>query len=119
MYASLLFDLKKFGPGIWYKIHTDALMCNTLASKENFVIQINTLCNDFKCKDCKPHLKAFIDNNDLKNYFNVKDGIFKWTWELHNDVNKRLGKYKPTYDEAYSYYTNTRPMLYCNTCGKK
>lgn len=111
-------DIEKIGPGIWFKIHMDAIKAITLPLKESFVININALCNGFRCKRCQPHFRKFIDSNSLKKYFDVKDGIFKWTWELHNDVNSRLSKYQPTYEEAYNFYFNSH-IGGCLTCGGK
>lgn len=111
MNTQVFYDPILFGPGMWYQIHSDSLLCNTLILKQHFVITINALCNHFRCDDCKIHFRNFIDTHPIQNYFNVKDldkdvGIFKWTWELHNHVNQRLGKYQPTFKEAYDFYTN-------------
>src|SRR4030042_5313532 len=85
-------DIEKIGPGIWFKIHMDAIKATTLSLKESFVVNINALCDGFRCKTCQPHFRKFINENPLKKYFDIKDGIFQWTWELHNDVNSRLNK---------------------------
>lgn len=116
-------DPASFGPGIWYKMHCDAIICNNLTLKESFVIMINNLCNNFKCMHCKPHFRKFIDDNPLERYFNVRDekgrdvGIFKWTWEFHNAVNARLGKAQPSFEEAYNYYSNANVGV-CYNCNK-
>ena len=118
MEATAFNDIEKIGPGLWYKIHMDAIKAITLPLKESFVVNINALCDGFPCKNCQPHFRKFINDNPLKKYFEVKDGIFKWTWELHNDVNKRLGKICPTYEEAYNYYFSSH-INGCYTCGGK
>jgi hypothetical protein len=119
-----LADISKVGPGIWFKIHTDAVAAITDTLKESFIVNINALCDGFKCLHCKPHFRKFIDDNPIKNYFNIKDrkgrdiGIFQWTWELHNSVNLRLGKYQPLLEEAYEYFTNNKVGV-CYDCGNK
>lgn len=110
-------DIEKIGPGIWYKIHIDGLKAVTLALKESFVININALCDNFRCKTCQPHFRKFINDNPLKKYFDIDHGIFRWTWELHNEVNKRLGKYQPSFEEAHHFYS-TAYINGCLTCGK-
>lgn len=118
-----LMDITKIGPGIWFKIHSDGIAATTQSLKESFIININALCDGFKCKHCQPHFRKYINEHPLINYFNIKNskgidiGIFKWTWEFHNEVNSRLGKYQPTLEESYEYYTNNT-IGACHDCGQ-
>ena len=118
-----LMDITKIGPGIWFKIHTDGVAAITQSLKESFVININALCNGFKCKHCQPHFRKYIDEHPIENFFDIKNrkgidiGIFQWTWEFHNAVNIRLGKYQPTLEESYEYYTNNT-IGACHDCGQ-
>jgi len=120
MDGSVFTDPSKF-QGIWLKIHIDAVMAITDPLKEAFIININALCNGFKCKKCQPHFRKFIDTHDLKDYWNIKDisgkdiGFFKWSWELHNQVNKFLGKPQPTLEDAYKFYSDSE-MGACSDC---
>lgn len=112
-----LMNIEKIGPGIWFKIHMDGIAAVTQALKDSFVVNINTLCDGFKCKHCQPHFRKYINEHPIEQYFNVKNGIFKWTWEFHNAVNERLGKHQPTLEEAYEYYTNNT-IGACTNCGQ-
>lgn len=122
MDVSLFSDPAKIGPGIWFKIHIDAIVAITDSLKEAFIININAVCNNFKCKKCQPHFRKFIDTHPLRDYWNIKDskgrdiGFFKWTWELHNEVNKYLKKYQPTLEEAYAFYSDSEAGA-CFNCG--
>ena len=68
-------------------------------------------------------LETFIDTHPFIGYRNItnntgKDiGFFKWTWELHNQVNKFLNKYEPTLIESYNFYTNPEHSA-CFNCGE-
>ena len=121
MDVSVYTDTTKFA-GIWFKIHVDAVTATTDSLKEAFIININATCDNFKCKKCQPHFRKFIDTYPLKNYWNIKDGrgrdigFFKWSWELHNQVNKFLKKYEPSLEEAYDFYANTEAGV-CFDCG--
>lgn len=112
MDASVYTDPAKFGP-LWLKIHIDGISATTDELKRAFVININALCNNFKCKKCQGHFRKFIDTHTLRAYWNIKDskgrdiGFFKWTWELHNQVNKFLNKYQPSFEEAYNFYSDS------------
>lgn len=118
-----LMDIAKIGPGIWFKIHSDGIAATTQSLKESFVININVLCDGFKCKHCQPHFRKYIDEHPIEKYFNIKNkngkdiGIFQWTWEFHNEVNLRLGKYQCKLEEAYEYYTNNTIGV-CHECGQ-
>ena len=118
-----LMNIEKIGPGIWFKIHSDSIAAKTQSLKESFVININVLCDGFKCKHCQPHFRKYINENPIEKYFDIKDkkgidiGIFKWTWEFHNAVNLRLGKYQCSLEESYEYYTNNT-IGACYNCGE-
>lgn len=126
MDISIFSDPVKIGPGIWFKMHIDAINAITDVLKEAFIININAVCNNFKCKKCQLHFRKFIDTHPLKNYWYIKDtegrdiGIFQWTWELHNQVNRFLKKYEPTLEEAYKFYADpeTGACFNCDTSNK-
>ena len=106
-----IYDDPSHYSGIWFTLHTYSIVCNTYALKQSFVILINALLNNFKCLECKSHFKQFIDTHPISHYFNMTDthgrdsGLFKWTWECHNEVNKRLHQYQPSFEEAYAVYS--------------
>jgi len=122
MDISIFSDPIKIGPGIWFKIHIDAINAVTDPLKEAFVININAVCDNFKCKKCQPHFRKFIDTHSFEKYWNVLDskgrdiGFFQWTWELHNQVNRFLKKYEPSFEEAYEFYSNSEAGA-CFNCG--
>ena len=122
MDTSIFSDPVKVGPGVWFKMHIDAVKAVNDTLKETFVININAICDNFKCKKCQPHFRKFIDTYPLVNYWNIRDnknrdiGFFKWTWEMHNQVNKFLGKYEPSFEEAYDYFSNSEAGA-CFNCG--
>lgn len=124
MNTDIFTDPTRIGPGIWFAIHIKAVKAVTDSKKENFILYINDLCDNFKCKKCQPHFRKFIDTHHFKNYENIRDdknrdiGFFKWSWELHNEVNKFLGKYQPTLSEAYEYYSDSEAGA-CFNCVSK
>ena len=117
-------DMQLLGPGWWMKIHRDAMKATTEERKRVFEYNIEEDCNTFPCGKCKIHLRKFLDTHPLKKYWQVYDikgrdiGFFKWTWELHNQVNRFLEKYQPTLEEAYDYYVDSGANT-CFDCGTK
>ena len=116
-------DPVKIGPGLWFKLHLDAVQAVTDELKRAFVINTQALVDNFKCAHCQEHFRAFVERYPLTRYWNIHNregqdiGFFQWTWELHNQVNKRYRKYQPTLEEAYLYYSQAKVGL-CFDCGK-
>lgn len=117
-------DPAVIGPGLWFLIHTMAIKAVTEDLKRAFVVNINGLCDSMKCQKCKGHFRKFIDTYDLRKYWSIRDGkgrdigLFKWTWELHNQVNKMLNKPQPSLDSAYAFYNDNNAGI-CVECGNK
>lgn len=108
------------GSGIWYVIHILALNAKDNKSKRTFIRTINTLADNFGCNKCKIHMKKFIENNNLNNYWNINlpypnIGFFKWTWELHNNINNNIGKPVMELEDAFQLYTTG----ICKNCDDK
>lgn len=113
-------EIDIIGPGLWHVIHMLSLNATTDITKESFILTINTLCNNFGCDSCKPHFRQFIDDHPFKNYWHIQYkkegdyGFFKWSWELHNSVNKRLKKQHVSFEDALFKYKN----YICKDCDK-
>lgn len=122
MDGSTYTDPVKVGPGLWFAIHTMAVKAVNEQLKEAFVTNINALCDAHRCTMCRTHMRKFLDSHSLKNYWHVKDhkgndvGFFKFTWEMHNEVNRFLRKHLPTLEEAYNYYSDAEAGV-CTDCG--
>lgn len=106
-------DIKKIGHGLWWLLHTFALQATTIELKNNYKTTVNLLCHYFPCEQCKPDFEKFILTHPLINYNKVTDGYFKWSWELHDMVNKKLNKPSITYEEALQLYKNNN----CQNCA--
>jgi hypothetical protein len=122
MDISVFSDPVKIGPGLWFKIHIDGIKSTTDLLKEAFIVNINALCDNFKCKKCQPHFRKFIDTHQFQKYWHIIDnknrdiGFFQWTWELHNQVNRFLKKPEPSLEEAYEFFSNSE-IGACFNCG--
>lgn len=96
-----------WGPYGWSLIHYVALgypeqpTFDIITKYRNFFI---SLANVIPCEKCKTHYREMIDKNppQLEN----KDALFKWTVDIHNIVNKRLGKDTFTLNQAYDKFMN-------------
>lgn len=115
-------DPVKVGPGVWFSLHLMALHATTDELKRAFMIYVENLCANFRCQDCQKHFRKYLDTHSLLPYWDRKDGqgrplgMFIWSWEFHNTVNRFLHKYEPTLEEAYDYYHNNLIGV-CTDCG--
>lgn len=112
------FDINVDGKGMWKTIHLLAVHSTTEQLKQSFASIIDVLFKNFPCEVCKPDINKFMNNHPLKQYWNTKNktedfGMFKWTWELHNVVNQKLGKTVVSFDDAYNLYKHN----VCKNCG--
>jgi len=102
-------DPSLWGYNGWAFIHNIALGYNDInnyQTKNNFNIFFNSIGDVIPCKKCSKHYKEYILNNppNLEN----KDSLFKWTIDIHNNVNKILNKDIITYEEAYDIWLNNK-----------
>lgn len=117
-------DPKVIGPGEWIVIHTLAFNAKTPEEKKSFCRNFRLIINTFRCSNCRQHAIAYIESNppEIHARIIVEKGhedttMFRYTWEFHNTVNKRLGKPKMSWEQAYKEYSNPTDM-FCNThCG--
>lgn len=105
-------DIKKLGEGLWFIIHSLALHATTNELINNYIITMNSLCNHFPCEMCKPDFEKFIKTYPMIYY---KHNLFKWSWMLHDMVNKKLNKPQMSYENALEYYKN----FTCQNCTVK
>lgn len=107
----------KYGPGIWFMLHTNAVIATTPEQIKNFIEQVKNLGEHFPCHQCKPHFQRYCKEHPIEGYVNKERGMFLWVWEFHESVNKRLGKPSMTFDEAWKHYTSKDSI--CNDdCGE-
>lgn len=103
-------------PGAWYIIHSfarsaDQHRANQVNFGLAFITYMEDLAANFKCVVCQPHLQAFLARYPPATYLSREDGLWRWTVDLHNDVNRRTGKPIVSYGEAAELHTSE-----CNNC---
>lgn len=102
---SNLKDPKVIGPGIWWSLHTIAADANTPEKKLLFLNYLKIIKDKFPCLECKNHLNEFINkNNPNSSQYSDLKGLFKWSWECHNNANLVSGKKLFLYSDAEKLY---------------
>tara|TARA_B100001093_G_scaffold509521_1_gene573701 strand:+ start:1686 stop:2156 length:471 start_codon:yes stop_codon:yes gene_type:complete len=100
-------DPTVWGPKLWFVIHTFALNYPDNPSYEDKRVMeefFNNLKSTIPCQKCKIHYRQRLQQNPVISYLDNRQSIFKYTVDLHNQVNKSLGKKIYTYDEAVEIY---------------
>ena len=64
----------------------------------------NNLKSTIPCQKCRIHYTQRLERNPIINYLDSKQSLFKYTVDLHNQVNKSLNKKIYTYDEVVDIY---------------
>ena len=99
-----------WGPYLWFFIHTLCLEypSNPTENDRKKIKQFFlNLGNIIPCEQCSKHYSQNLGSiSNIDNALNNSDSLFNWSVELHNSVNKMLGKKTWSNDEAMSYYKN-------------
>ena len=103
-------DPNYWGPKAWYFIHSIALGYSnnpTDIEKEKYKIFFENLGYVLPCQNCQEHYTKNLIKEELDIALKNKKKLFKWTVDLHNKVNKMIGKRIYSYEEALEemYYS--------------
>ena len=101
-----------WGPVIWNFIHTISII--DFLENEMYVNEIKkylqSVFNILPCKHCCETYKIWIDKLDTID-INERMVLFKWSVDLHNEVNQKLNKQTLTYEQAVEIWCNKLPEL--------
>lgn len=96
-----------WGPIFWHTIHITALgypnsptYADKRAAKE-FYESLGVL---IPCPVCREHYQTHLQKMPLTPHLDRRDDLFKWTVQLHNEVNVLLGKPRVLEAEAIHFY---------------
>lgn len=102
--------IDNIGPGLWWITHSLAANAQTKEGVKQFMNHVEYLKTNFPCEKCRPHIVAFFTKHPTEQYttndkINGKDvGLFRLTWIMHNEVNKRLNKKFFPFEKGYDIY---------------
>jgi hypothetical protein len=64
------------------------------------------------CQSCATHYQESLQRVPVSEHLKDRDTLLRWTFDLHNDVNKHKGKSVLSYDEALKLYTERQYPLF-------
>jgi FAD-linked sulfhydryl oxidase len=93
---------KEWGPKMWYSIHCIAKFypCKPDASKKQSALMFFESLEDMlPCKKCRENYASYIKEHPPA--LSSRAALTRWTWNLHDHVNQRLGKKSTPFREVY------------------
>lgn len=92
---------KLWGKQAWHFIHMVALSYPYMASEETkkkYYDFYESLGHTLPCGTCAKHYKEKFEANPPR--LENRNELFRWTVDIHNSVNKDIGKNQISYDKA-------------------
>lgn len=102
------YDPTVWGPHMWFMFHLVAATypeAPTAADKANYKAFYASLANVLPCPGCRTGYKIIITSEATQlsaRVFASRPALFKWTVDVHNRVNAKLGK--PIHDDWQAWY---------------
>ena len=96
-----------WGPKLWFFMHTISFNYPENPNQEdkrNYYDFFHNLKNIIPCSVCKNHYAQHLQNNPITPSLDTKQNLVQWVIDLHNEVNKTLGKKIYQYDEVINLY---------------
>ena len=95
-----------WGSRAWRKFHSKALYYVDNPTPQNShevkIFYERDFFNDIQCDTCRSSYGQFIRQHPIR--LSSRMDLFNWTIDIHNMVNKKLGKKQLTYNEAYAIW---------------
>lgn len=112
------FDTKVWGPKFWASIHFYAFSLPTGRltndDKQAFVGFILSLQHALPCNACRTHLKTHLEGTKWRQSIKTGTDAVKFTWRLHNTVNKALNKQEISFDAMRRAYLGPSATVNCS-----
>jgi len=100
-----------WGKYIWISLHFIAIGFPTNPTekeKTQYYSFFTNLHHVLPCETCAAHYKQLLDQIPLDSLaLSSRENLFKWTFDIHNAVNKDIQKNELKYENAKMFYTST------------
>ena len=97
-----------WGPFFWHTIHIAALGYSqepNYSEKKAMKEFLESFQTVIPCPICRTHYASHLVKTPIGPSLDSRKDLFRWTIDLHNDVNTMLGKRSYTETEVLEYYT--------------
>lgn len=109
---------KEWGPFVWSILHALAERATNIITplyendeRRAWIGLLQTTGPMLPCSDCRTHYTEWIASHPLSTLLTIpkeqmRDWIRRWLYNIHQDVNTRLGKTGITFEELSSLYAS-------------
>lgn len=100
-------DPKIWGPNFWFSLHTVTLAypdVPTYEERRRYHDFFTSLQYVLPCKLCREHYTNHLKEYPISIQLNSKEDLVKWCFNLHNRVNRSLGKEDFKYEDFREKY---------------
>ena len=105
---------KLWGTSGWTFLHYIALGYRNRPTKEEkkiYYIFFLNLQNVLPCEKCSENFKENLKKYSLEEALENRDSLFRWTIDIHNEVNKETDKRTYSYEEVYQQYSQNNNQI--------
>ena len=100
-----------WGPAVWKSFHYTALgfpknPCSI--DKQHYLKYYESFMYVLPCEECRQHYKHHLSKMPLGEHLGDTKSLFCWTVEMHNRVNRSIGKKEWTCEDAWVFYLNRK-----------
>lgn len=101
-----------WGNATWFMMHT---LAQKLRPEHSYIVpsllqQFENICCNLPCPDCAEHASRMFATANIQAVVD-KDTLIRFLYELHDVVNRRLGKPCMTMDECCELYTRGNTIV--------
>ena len=96
-----------WGPSGWKFLHSITFqypMKPTIDDKAHYKEFFNSLKYTLPCQKCAYHYSKHIRKYPIDSALKSREDLVKWLINVHNEVNKSLGKREYSYQEVFDIY---------------
>nr|QQV29636.1 disulfide oxidoreductase [Kaumoebavirus] len=72
--------------------------------REVFLQFLHSLATLLPCAECQQHFTELISSYPPDPFLGDSEKLFRWSYDIHDAVNKRKGKKTPAYHYIRSFY---------------
>lgn len=105
----------RWGPVYWKYLHMIANEYPDNPNRtdiNNHYALIQSFIHTIPCPKCKQDMRKLVNNTQLKIALQRKLSCAKYLWDIHNKVNKKLGKPLLSFHNFKGLYNQSRPARY-------
>lgn len=113
---------ESFGKNAWSFLEASAFCARTNDKRKKIIAGLPYFGNMLPCEECSVNFRTELSNINFNEYMESNETMLKMIYDIHDSVNRRLGKVSPPFEEVLKYYINLEGDDYevnvpCNKCS--